>query len=116
MAAFARGAGFFAFAGAAFAFAGAGSLLVASPAELTAGFARPHMLLLTLGLVVVSTALPYIFYTRGLAELDSGRASILASIEPVVAALTGILAFGEPFSITVLLGLGCILFSVYILR
>ena len=69
-----------------------------------------------LGLIAVSTALPYIFYTKGLAEVDSGKASILASIEPVVAALVGILAFGEPFTITVLLGLGCILFSVYILR
>ena len=99
-----------------FVFAGAGSLFVASPSELAVGFSRPDMLLLTLGLVVVSTALPYIFYTKGLAELDSGKASILASIEPVIAALVGILAFGEPFSITVLLGLGCILFSVYILR
>ena len=40
----------------------------------------------------------------------------LASVEPVVAALVGILAFGEPMSVMVLLGLGCILFSVYILR
>jgi drug/metabolite transporter (DMT)-like permease len=99
-----------------FAFAGVGSLFVANPSEVTAGFVRADMLLLTLGLVVVSTALPYIFYTKGLAELDSGKASILASIDPVVAALVGILAFGEPFSVAVLLGLGCILFSVYILR
>lgn len=99
-----------------FVFAGVGSLFVARPEELTAGFAQSGTLLLVLGLIVVSTALPYIFYTRGLAEVDSGKASILASIEPVVAALVGIFAFGEPWNPAVLLGLGCILLSVYILR
>lgn len=99
-----------------FLFAGISSLLVIRPSELAAGFSQPNMLLLILGLIIVSTVLPYIFYTKGLAAVDSGKASILASIEPVVAAIVGIAAFGEPASITVLLGLICILLSVYILR
>lgn len=99
-----------------FVFAGLGSLFVVRPGELLSGLAQPRVPLLVLGLIVISTALPYIFYTRGLAEVDSGRASILAGIEPVVAALVGILAFGEPWSPAVLLGLGCILLSVCILR
>lgn len=98
-----------------FVFAGISALLVVRPDELTAA-AQPPVLLLILGLVIVSTVLPYLFYTKGLAQVDSGKASILASIEPVVAALTGIIVFGEPMSITVLLGLACILLSVYILR
>ena len=73
-------------------------------------------LVLLVGLVVVSTVLPYILYTRGLARLDSGKAAILASVEPVVAALVGVFAFQEPMSVMVVLGLGCILASVYILR
>lgn len=99
-----------------FVFAGAGSLFLLRPAELSACLSQPPMALITLGLVVISTVLPYIFYTRGLAKVDSGKASILASVEPVVAALVGVLAFGEPMSIMVVLGLGCILVSVYILR
>ena len=99
-----------------FVFAGVGSLFVVRPEELSAGLSQPNMLLLVLGLIAISTALPYIFYTKGLAEVDSGKASILASIEPVVAALVGIFAFGEPWNPAVLLGLGCILLSVYILR
>lgn len=99
-----------------FVFAGISSLFVARPEELSAAAAQPSMLLLILGLVIVCTVLPYLFYTKGLAEVDSGKASILASIEPVVAALSGIIVFGEPMSVTVLLGLACILFSVYILR
>ena len=99
-----------------FVFAGISSLFIMRPDELAIGFSQPKMLLLIAGLIVVSTVLPYIFYTKGLAEVDSGKASILASIEPVIAALVGILAFGEPMNITVLLGLLCILISVYVLR
>lgn len=99
-----------------FVFAGLSSLFVMRPDELVLGFSSPTMLFLILGLIIVSTVLPYIFYTKGLAAVDSGKASILASIEPVVAAVVGIAAFGEPMSIMVLLGLVCILISVYILR
>lgn len=100
-----------------FVFAGAGALVTSlRPAELAAAFTSPRMVLLALGLVVVSTVLPYILYTRGLAEIESGKASILASVEPVVAALVGVAAFGEPMTPMVLLGLVCILLSVYILR
>ena len=77
----------------------------------------PRGSLLSLGLMVCGTVLPYILYTKGLNDLgDSGKASILASVEPVVASLVGILAFGEPMTLGVVLGLVCILASVYILR
>ena len=99
-----------------FVFAGLGSLAVLRPAELAAAAGRPAMLLLALGLVVVSTVLPYIFYTRGLARVDSGRAAILASVEPVVAALVGVLAFHEPMTPGTGLGLACICVTVYLLR
>ena len=62
------------------------------------------------------TVLPYLLYTNGLAKVESGKASILASLEPVVASFVGILAFGEPVSLMVFLGLGCILACVYVLR
>ena len=68
------------------------------------------------GLVLIATVLPYLFYTRGLAGVESGRAAILASVEPIVAALVGIAAFGEPLSLGVVLGLACILATVYLLR
>ena len=99
-----------------FAFAGAGALFVIRPAELSACFAQPGVPWLALGLVVISTVAPYLLYTRGLAALDSGKAAILACIEPVTAALVGVLAMGETLSVGVVLGLFCILTSVYILR
>ena len=100
-----------------FLFAGAGALIACRPGELASSFAaQPQTFPLIAGLVLVSTVLPYLLYTRGLAEVDSGKAAILASIEPVAAALVGVAAFGEPMGPMVLLGLGCILLSVYILR
>ena len=99
-----------------FAFAGIGSLLVMKPAELTAGLAAPGAVWYAVGLVVVSTVLPFLLYTRGLAKLESGKAAILACIEPVTSAIVGILVFSEPMNLSVLLGLVCILISVYILR
>lgn len=99
-----------------FLFAGAGALFLIRPTELIPCLQSRSSLLLIFGLVIVSTALPYIFYTQGLAKLESGKASILASIEPVVASLVGVVAFQEPMSIMVFLGLVCILISVYILK
>lgn len=59
---------------------------------------------------IVTTVLPYLAYTRGLRGVDNGKASIIASIEPVVATLLGIFVFhealhpDEAFGITLILG------------
>ena len=98
-----------------FLFAGLGALIALRPAELAAGLSRPGIALTALGLIVVSTVAPYLLYTYGLAGMDSGKAAILASVEPVTAAVVGVLAFGEPMHAGVLLGLVCILLCVYCL-
>ena len=99
-----------------FVFGGLGSLFLLDAGEMRTVFADGRMVLVALGLIVISTVLPYLLYTNGLARVESGKASILASLEPVVASFVGILAFGEPVSLMVFLGLGCILACVYVLR
>jgi len=100
-----------------FVFAGPASLVLA-PGSRTLGpaLARPDMWLTAAGLVVFSSVLPYIFYTRGLSRVEAGQASIMASLEPVVAALAGILAFGEPVNAATVAGIICVLAGVAILR
>ena len=66
--------------------------------------------------MLIGTVLPFVMYTKGLAEIESGKAAILASVEPVAAALVGVIAFGEPMTVSVATGLLCILAAVYILR
>lgn len=100
-----------------FVCAGLASLLVDRPAAaMSLLSSAPAVPLLALGLVAVCTVAPFVLYTKGLSQIESGKASILASVEPVAAALAGVLAFGEPLSPGIVLGLGCILLSVYILR
>ena len=98
-----------------FLFAGPASLVLLRPSELTA-LAQPSMALTAVCLVVFSTVMPYILYTRGLARVESGKAAIMASLEPVVASLAGVLVFGEPMGLTTLAGILCVLAGVYILR
>ena len=98
-----------------FVFAGVASLVLVRPAELAA-LAQPSLALTAVGLVVCSTVLPYILYTRGLARVEAGKASILASLEPVVASVAGVVLFGEPMSPLTAAGIVCVLAGVYILR
>lgn len=99
-----------------FLFAGPASLVLLRPSELAAAFSTPGTWLTAAGLVAVSTAAPYLLYTWGLARVESGRASILASLEPVVASLAGTLLFHEPLSAATLAGIACVLAGVSILR
>lgn len=98
-----------------FLFAGPASLVLLRPEEL-AVLARPKLILTAAALVVFSTVLPYLFYTKGLSRVEAGKASIMASLEPVVAALTGVLVFGEPMNVLTAAGILCVLAGVYVLR
>ena len=98
-----------------FLFAGPASLVLLRPAELTV-LAQPKLALTAVALVVFSTVLPYLFYTKGLSRVEAGKASIMASLEPVVAALTGVLVFGEPMNALTAAGILCVLAGVYVLR
>ncbi|WP_245629808.1 DMT family transporter [Domibacillus robiginosus] len=64
------------------------------------------------GLVVLSTVFAYIFYTAGLAKMESGRAAILATAEPVVAIFIGLLIFGDRLTGWQAAGILCILAAV----
>lgn len=44
---------------------------------------------------IVTTALPYILYTLGMRYVETGRASIMATVEPVVATLIGVFVLRE---------------------
>jgi len=60
--------------------------------------------------------LPYIFYTLGLSGLPAGKASIMASLEPVVAALLGAVVFREIPSLMSGIGILLVLLGVVLLN
>lgn len=94
-----------------FLFAAAGSWLICRPAEMISVFSSaPDQLSLMLfcGLTALVTAvIPFLAYTIGLRTVEASRAGILATVEPLVAALIGILVFSEP--LTLLSGIGIVL-------
>jgi drug/metabolite transporter (DMT)-like permease len=98
-----------------FIFAGIASIFLIRPTEL-AVLLNPREGLIALILVAASTVSPFLLYTMGLAHVESGKASIIASFEPVVAALAGVLIFGEAMSVSTVAGILCILAGVCILR
>lgn len=70
----------------------------------------------TLGVGVLCCALPYHLYTAGLKDAEPGRAAILATLEPFVAAGLGILLFHEAITPWKLLGMAAILGAVVLLN
>ena len=69
-----------------------------------------------LGIVVVSTVLPYVLYTWGLQRMDSGRAAILAAVEPLVGTVLGMAAYGESRAPAKLAGILLILAAILLLN
>ena len=65
-----------------------------------------------LGLGLFCTVLPFLLYTLGLAGLEASRASLLATVEPVVAAVVGGLYFQEQFSFMELVGMLLVLGAI----
>ncbi|WP_245392505.1 DMT family transporter [Meiothermus taiwanensis] len=63
-------------------------------------------------LTVASTFLAVTLYFAGLRRLEATRASVVATIEPVVAALAAWLWWGERFSLLGYLGAGLVLAGV----
>lgn len=73
-------------------------------------------ILWVLGLGFVTAFLPYVLYSTGLEHMESSKASILASVEPVVSALFGVFVFHEPISALGILGIALVLGAIVVLN
>ena len=69
-----------------------------------------------LGIGVLCCILPYLLYTEGLRYTEAGKAAILATVEPFVAALLGICLFHESVTFYKLLGMGAIFLAILLLN
>ena len=70
--------------------------------------------LLALGLVTCLA--PYVFYTKGLEGVENGVASILATIEVVVATAMSALFFHEPFSLLNACGIAILFVGIVLMN
>lgn len=60
--------------------------------------------------------MPYLLYTYGLSGMETGRASIMASVEPVVATIVGAAVFRERMSALSYAGVVLVLSAVVLLN
>lgn len=75
-----------------------------------------RVVLLALALALVSTVLPFLLYTKGLDGMEAGRASILATVEPLVATVVGVALFGETLTVVKLVGIAMMLSAIVLLN
>lgn len=61
-------------------------------------FLNIKAVLCIIGLGIISTVFAFTLYTKGLSAVESSRASIIATIEPVIAVLSSFLIFNERLS------------------
>ncbi len=58
---------------------------------------------------ILCTVIPYLTYTLGLQYVENGKASIIASVEPVTATLLGVFLFREKITVIGILGIVLVL-------
>lgn len=74
-----------------------------------------QVLLLFLGVSLICTVLPYVLYTLGLSGLETGKAAIMVTVEPLVGSLVGIFLWQEEINTQKIIGMILIFVSVVIL-
>lgn len=94
-----------------FIIAAIGSWFISKPIEMYSLFSAapdlPFLILFCIITAVVTAVIPFLAYTLGLRSVEASKAGILATIEPLVATLFGVVIFSE--KLTILSGLGIIL-------
>jgi drug/metabolite transporter, DME family len=73
-------------------------------------------LLWALGLGLLPTVIAYFFYTKGLEKIESSKAAIIATVEPIVATLLGVVLYHEGMGLLQMIGTGLIFSSVIIVN
>lgn len=96
-----------------FLIAAAGTLPMADISR-TAGVCLDNVFMIVFSVIfgLVSTVLPYVLYTVGMRSIENGNASIIASVEPVVATLLGVVLYGESITPGGLAGVVLILCAI----
>lgn len=69
-----------------------------------------------LAIGLVSTMLPFLFYTAGLKKTEPGKASVMAFVEPMVATLVSVFIMRQPLSLIGAAGICLIFCSIVLLN
>ena len=67
-------------------------------------------------MILFVTLFPYLCYTKGMSGMENGTASVIASVEPVMATVLGILIYKEEMTIVNAFGMILVLVSIVMLN
>ena len=97
--------------------AAAGGALIWDPMPaVDAMTSSPGCFALCVAAAALSCYLPYLLYTYGLSGTEAGKASVMASVEMVVATLVGVLAFRERLTAAGACGMALVLGAIVLLN
>ncbi len=103
-----------------FIFAAVGSWVVSRPADMMGKFSSASdlgfLIFFCFLTALITAVIPFLSYTLGLESVEASKAGIIATIEPMVATLIGILVFEEKLTIMSGAGILMILAAVVILN
>lgn len=103
-----------------FIFAAVGSWIICRPADMFYKFSNAadsgFLIAFCCLTALITAVIPFLAYTCGLQNVEASKAGIIATIEPMVATLIGILVFSEPLTLMSGLGILLILSAVIILN
>ena len=103
-----------------FIFAAVGSWIISRPADMMGKFSSApdlgFLIFFCFLTALITAVIPFLSYTLGLESVEASKAGIIATIEPMVATLVGVLVYSEPLTILSALGILLILFAVILLN
>ncbi len=76
----------------------------------------PYSVILCIVTGIVSCFIPYLLYTYSLVGLENSKAAVLASVEPVVATLVGVIVYKEYLSAIGICGIMLVLSAIILLN
>lgn len=104
----------------AFLFGAIGALFVCNPTEIVDIVCRSDeqsfLIMLILLTAFITAVLPYLLYTMGLAAMRASSAAIMASVEPVVATIAGVVVFREAMTAAAFAGILLVIGAIIILN
>ena len=103
-----------------FIIAAIGSLFLCSLPDLwhkiTVCSRKPYLFIFIILTGLVTAVIPFLTYTLGLEQIEASRAAILATIEPLVATLIGVVVFHEYLTLMSAIGIICIIAAIILLN
>lgn len=92
-------------------------VIFTNPIPKIAAVSSPYFWLLGFGYGLIPTVGSYLFYMNGIShDVELSRVPIIASVEPIIATLIGLLVFSENISLVNAIGLVIVLFSIVLMN